>query len=705
MESLSSFSYLLPPMIGLLITIILTVVVWHWAQASTSRRIFLGLLFSVGLWCLLTFGMRSSTNLQQALLWDKTLPLITCTTFVLYYHFTITYTKGSRQRGILLASYLLLVVIAAFTPTDLIIKGMRLATYGYAPVIGPLTYPLILLNPFWTVGALYNLIKRYRISSSYEEKNLLVYLSIAAMFPLVGLLLDALTDLPPASIWGNLLFCTLCSVAILRYRLLDIRVVVRKGLVYLLISIVAAMPYAALFYLLTYYFKPIVQEWWMHAILILLLAFLLRPFYGWAQQLIDRLFYRDRYDYFRALEQFSRETQSITNLKELGDSMVQLVLGALRASGICLLLASEKKQGFVLVSSIGLEGPLPEIVLRNSSPLVKWLKRHDDIVSSEQLDVIPQLQSFSIKERNNLELIGAELCVPMKTRQGQLSGILILGSKRSQQAYSREEKQLLMTLSSQMAMALENARLYDSEKTLRVELEKIDKQKTEFLHGVAHELKTPLTAILSSSEILGEEKRLDVGLRKKLVNNIHHSALSMDRRVTELLDLARMHIGELIVKPQELDIAPVLNEIVSQLLVLFEDKRQNLLMEIPSSLSKVRADRFKLEQVFYNLLSNANKFSPVSGNVVVRLKEADSNIVVEVEDSAIPLTEEEKEKVFTPYYRGEDVDERERISGLGLGLSISKKIVELHEGRLWLETKPSKGNIFAFSLPVFKQKH
>jgi len=287
----------------------------------------------------------------------------------------------------------------------------------------------------------------------------------------LGAGLDGFTNLPPAAIWANLIFSILCSVAILKYHLLDIRLVVRKSLVYLLVSVTVAVPYVSILLLLNQILKATIEPWWVHAIIILLLAIVLRPLYSWAQHLVDRLFYRDRYDHLRALQRFGHEAQSVVNLEELGANMVQLVSSALRTSSAYLLLPSESKQGLVVVSSTGLDSPPSGVILMGSSPLVKWLELHGDILSTEQLDIAPQLQSFSLKEKSNLERMGAKLYVPIKTRQSQLSGILVLGQKLSQQSYSDEDKQLLTALSSQMAMALENARLYSDALRARENLE------------------------------------------------------------------------------------------------------------------------------------------------------------------------------------------------------------------------------------------
>jgi len=338
---------------------------------------------------------------------------------------------------------------------------MTVETYGYAPILGPLSYPLFATIPLVLFAGAYNLMKAYKLSPWREERRRLILLIVGMIFPLIGLALDSYSNLPPMAIWGNLILSIICTTAILKYNLIEIRFVVRKSLVYVLVSAVVAIPYVGGLYLLFNIFGNGIIPWWLHIIALLLLAIVLRPLYGWAQHLVDRAFFRDRYDYLKALEQFSHQAQSILNLERLGSNMVKLISGAFRTSSACLLLMSEDSGGFVMVSCIGLENPLSGTVLSDQSLLVKWLKLHPDTLSSEDLAMIPQLRSLSLAEKTNLERMGAKLCVPIRNHQGQLSGILVLGQKLSQQPYSSEDRQLLVTVSSQMAMTLENAELYE----------------------------------------------------------------------------------------------------------------------------------------------------------------------------------------------------------------------------------------------------
>ena len=693
--------YSLTPLGAALIGLLLIIVVLARSGTPRGKLLFSGVLFGMVLHNMLIFGMRNSLDIEQALTFARIATVPCFAMFALFYHFILTYTYTEGQGNIVRVAYGIVIVLLALIPTNLMIQSLRVEEYGYAPVQGFITYLISPLTFVFLGGTAYNLVRRYRQSSLPDERNRILYLLGAIIFPLIGALLDSFTNLPPAYVWGNLVFCLLTTIAILRYQLLDIRIVIRKGLVYLLVSAIVGIPYVGLLYLLHFYLEPAAEKWWVHSLLILGLAVILRPIYSHAQDWVNRLFYRDSYSYFRALEQFIREVQSIANLQELGSGMTDLIKGALRASSICLLLASEERRGFTVVSCTGLEKPVSGVVLNINSPLAQWLHAHGDAVTARQFDIIPALQSLSLKEETVLKQMETELCFPLKTRQGQLSGILVLGKKLSQQPYSEAEKQLLTTFSSQMAITLENAHLYDLERTMRAELEEQDRRKTEFLHSVAHELKTPLTAVLSSSELLSTQLSEITPLQvEKLSGNIYRSASLMDHRVNELLTHAGTEVGKLSLQLEPLDAVAVCRDIAAQISILFQERKQTFELVTPESLPVIMADREKLQEIIINLLSNAGKYSPLGGTITVRLVSSGDRLIFRVEDTANPVPEEQRSKLFQPYYRGEYDPETANVPGLGLGLSITKTLVELHRGEIWVENNDEKGNTFCFSLPV-----
>ncbi len=237
------------------------------------------------------------------------------------------------------------------------------------------------------------------------------------------------------------------------------------------------------------------------------------------------------------------------------------------------------------------------------------------------------------------------------------------------------------------------------EQKIRAELSSRNEQKTEFLHAVAHEIRTPLTAIIASSELLDEAmSSTDIDQRLRMVSNITRGARLIDDKVSELIDYSRMRAGELGLQVQPVEIDLLVREMASRFLPLFAGRSQSLQLDIESSLPQLEADRDKLEEILFNLLSNANRFSASGGSITLRVRNSDNGVIIEVEDSAQIITEAEREKVFDPYYRIAGAGKGGQIPGLGLGLTITKKLVELHGGEMWVDSKPGEGNIFAFSL-------
>ncbi len=701
---LSAPFYLITPLVGVIVSIVLIVLLSRKDYRGLANRLFILLLLSLGLNCAFRFVMRISPDTGHALFWEQIFFPFGYAIFVFYYHFTCVYTRAINRK-LLIIAYVFLFVVAILSYTGYLISHMTLESYGYAPHFLPSIYIVSLGGIFFLVMALLNLIKAFRSTSAYLERTRLAYMVCAIVVFLLFGVLDFFPGLPPVGIIGNILFCLITAIAILKYHLLDINVVIRKGVAYFLMSAVVCVAYVAIIFSLTQLFEIQLMPILIYLILVTVLFLILRPLWSRVQRWVDRWFYQERYDFLKALEDFSLEVHSVRDASLLGASLVKLVSRALQSSEVFLLVSSGSGH-YDLVSSAK-ENYL-RLSLSRQSSLVRWLQSNKSILHRRDLSIIPQLQSLTADEVSELEEIRAELFVPITTKEQEVIGILILGQKLSQQPYSGEDERLLLTIASRVAVEMENARLYHDETMMRRELEKESERKTEFLHNVAHELKTPLTAIISSSELLGDAGQLSISAsqRERLISSIARSAWSMNNRVAELLDLAKAEAGELQLQLQPLEIGSTIKEVASQLLVLFENKKQSLKLEIPEYLPQVRADKSRFEQILVNLLSNANKFSPTEGSITLRAKENkyDRKVVVEVEDSAPAVTEEEKRKLFNPYYRGDDKDRKERIPGLGLGLSISRRLVELHEGEIWVESKAGKGNIFAFSLPVLQHE-
>ncbi len=151
------------------------------------------------------------------------------------------------------------------------------------------------------------------------------------------------------------------------------------------------------------------------------------------------------------------------------------------------------------------------------------------------------------------------------------------------------------------------------------------------------------------------------------------------------------------------DLLKICHRVADEMTPMFTSAEQSLILDLPPSLPKLRADGDRLQQVMMNLLTNSSKFTPQGGKITLRVKQEEAAVIVEVLDTGPGIKEELQERLFNPYYRVEG--DRERLSGLGLGLALCKTLVELHGGRIWVESRLGKGSTFSFSIPLEPAHH
>jgi len=541
-----------------------------------------------------------------------------------------------------------------------------------------------------------------------KVRSLCLAIILIMAFPLLEGIFEASPSIYPTAIFSNITFCLLTTATILRHHLLDTNIIIRKITAYIVMSVLIAIPYAGIILLFTQVFKieaiPHVFETqaiplWVYITLLIILAFALQPLWAGVQRRVDRLFYRERYDYIKALQEFSMETQSIVDRKQLSKAFVQLVSKALLSSSCYLLLPYPLTGDFIdftVEPPIEPDNPVPTFSLSSNSPFIQYLTHNDGPVHRRDLDTVPQLQALTAQEKENLERMKGELYIPLKSR-GKLTGVLILGQKPSHQPYPREEEELLVTITNQMAMNLENACLYDLEREGRARLEALHEQRNEFILAMSHELKTPLTSIKLASEMLADEAKLSPRSPSgKLLKNLRLSANSMERRMKDLLDFLKLQTFSLEFETSIEDIKAVLKDISRSIRPFISAKKQTLTAEIPDSLPRIMMDRKRFEQIVLNLLSNANKYAPTGGEIKLTAEVRDSELMVKVSDNGPGIPLDEQDLVFKPYHRVKQQSDR----SLGLGLTIAKSLVELHNGKIWLDSQPGKGSTFSFTIPI-----
>ncbi len=233
----------------------------------------------------------------------------------------------------------------------------------------------------------------------------------------------------------------------------------------------------------------------------------------------------------------------------------------------------------------------------------------------------------------------------------------------------------------------------------REELEKEHRSRSLSINALAHELRTPLTPLLTCTHLLAETLQTEKGsVEEELLRLIIRGAETLTLRLDELLKLARLTIGAFSVNHDPIDIGTLLREKAQQCQVLVKQKNQRLILKMPDKPPQLKGDYILLGQVLANLLSNAAKFSPEGSEIKLGVRKHYGEVIVEVSDQGEGLSAKEQKRIFQPYHRVEQ--DRHRLQGLGLGLAISRQIVEAHKGRIWVESAKGQGSKFSFSLPI-----
>jgi signal transduction histidine kinase/DNA-binding response OmpR family regulator len=289
------------------------------------------------------------------------------------------------------------------------------------------------------------------------------------------------------------------------------------------------------------------------------------------------------------------------------------------------------------------------------------------------------------------------VAVPM-LREGRIVGAMVIRRHTSGRV-PQEIYDLLETFASQSALALINAQLYRQLERQSAALEVASRHKSEFLASMSHELRTPLNAIIGFSEVLLERMFGELNERQDdYLRDIWSSGKHLLELLNDILDLSKIEAGQMVLNRSEFAVRESLEHCLSMVRERALNQRILLNLEVDPQVGLLDADRLRFRQVVLNLLSNAVKFTPDGGRVDVRASLRDQDLVVEVVDTGPGVTVEDRQRIFDAFQQGARLPRQ--TEGTGLGLTLSKRILELHGGRIWVDSEAGQGSTFGFALPA-----
>jgi signal transduction histidine kinase/DNA-binding response OmpR family regulator len=232
------------------------------------------------------------------------------------------------------------------------------------------------------------------------------------------------------------------------------------------------------------------------------------------------------------------------------------------------------------------------------------------------------------------------------------------------------------------------------------ELEKASRAKSDFLARMSHELRTPLNVIMGFSELMLDQVPGEINEeQRQCLDDMLTSSRHLLGLINEVLDLSKVEAGKVEVRVKDIALAELVGSVTSAMTAVLSQRKQSLDVDLAKGLPLVYADGARLRQVFFNLLSNASKFTPDGGKIRIEALRKDGLCQVTVSDNGIGIKKEDLKQIFEPFYQADNPVTRER-KGTGLGLTLVKEIVEMHGGQIWVQSEYGKGSDFIFTLPL-----
>lgn len=320
---------------------------------------------------------------------------------------------------------------------------------------------------------------------------------------------------------------------------------------------------------------------------------------------------------------------------------------------------------------------------------------------------IPQkLLEKSAKSEEHWQMIKtlglkSAMVVPLKLNDKILGAITFI-SAESGRVYDEIDLEMAIDLGQRSALALQNALLYRKSEKLALDLKKAVQARDEFISICSHELKTPITSLKLQYQIT--ERKIKAGDQsvyapenfEKRIASTNRLLDRMVKLIDEMLDVSRVNTGKLDMEEVELDLNELLAESLSRFKEIFESKNIQLNVELGESSCFIKGDRFRLDQVFTNIINNAFKYGN-SKPIAINLIQLDKFARIEIKDQGIGIAPQDFDRIFNRFER---VNSIHNISGLGLGLFISKQIILAHGGRIWVESEANQGTKFMVELPI-----
>ena len=694
-----------------------------------SNTLFSLFAFVLGLWIIADFLPLISVSDQWALFWlrlNMFLAAWLCYTFFLFVYVFPRSKMGFSMRY-LAESFIFVSLVSLLSLTPLVFSNASVSGGAIVPSPGP-AMPLFALNVvLFLGGGFVQLVRKYRRAVHLERAQLrFVLVGALLMFSLIlannflAVVLLKNTELIVLSPLYILVFVFFVAYAMVRHRFMDLHLVVARTVTFALLTLTLAIIYVAgmsAFFSLSGEAALPLSQLLSQIFLTLIIALTFQPLRRTIERMTDPIFFKGHFEAQHLLKDISKTLPSTIIMKELAENILRIIMAQVRIRSGAVVLTDRKKKirdyfslGFLKdnrisgrdFSSICLEAERGRLVF-------------------EDLDESP------FKE--TLRKYGLSLVFPLSVK-GSFIGLLVASEKESGDIYSTEEVSVLEILMPEIALAISNALSYEEivkfNITLKEEIRKathklkvaneklkvLDKIKDDFVSVASHELRTPMTSIKSYMWMVLNNRAGQVP--DKMKNYLERAYRATERLISlvnDMLNVSRIESGRIELTSETFDLVALSQEVVDELKPKADEKKIYLKVE-KTEIDRVFADRNRVKEVIINLLGNGLKFV-IEGGITIKFRALSVKmragkkefVEVSVVDTGPGISDEDLRRLFEKFGRLENSYVSVATNGgTGLGLYISKSLVELMGGKIGLESKLGEGSRFWFTLPAVESK-
>jgi two-component system, NtrC family, sensor kinase len=699
--------HIILPLVSAVFYLLVAVFVFSKKRRDPLNISYAFLLVCVSVWNIDVAGIRLSSTVEMADLWGKVFRNGLLFIPPAFLHFILIFTHqnamGPKPRKVLLSCYIISFVFVILNWTPYLTSGARMTKGGYHIQSGPL-YIFFLAQ--FVISMLFSfsfLIWDFIRADSYKRQKI-KYFSVALG---IGTVIGSMNFLPmfggevyPFGTIAIMASLGVMAYAIVKHRLMDTSIFLTKGLAYILAAGIYLIPAVFLMtFLEKHYFQK--SDSFFSSLIIIVLLFTAVTFNNVKQIFDKKLFQiiiRDKYLYHQILRDFSRRLVTIMDLGRLLDALGDTIKRSMGVKSLCVFLFAHEKDIFSLAIVKGeFAEKIDGITFPKDSPYAQWAEKKGEVLVRPEVENMPKSK---LREEllEFLDFFPAEVCLPL-IYLDHLIGFIVLGHKAEENMYLREDLDLLGSLANQVAIAIENANLYENLKKSQTIMRRADRLASlgTLIAGLAHEIRNPLVSIKTFTQLL-PERIDDEEFRNYFLTVASGEIDRLTSLINELLGFA---------KPTEPNFqGEDVNSIIEKMgfLISTEAKKKNITINknYTSNLPHVRADAEQIKQVLLNILLNGMQaIASEEGQIwietrltrIMREGGIEPFVQIEIRDNGVGISKENIDHIFDPFFTT-------RSEGSGLGLAITHQIVHEHGGFIDVESELGKGTSFRINFPL-----